>query len=153
MAPSRRPIGDVRSRKAPYVAPRTAIEARLAAIWAEVLKRDQVSVEDDFFDLGGDSLRATMVAARVRRAFGVESALVALFEGRTVAKLAVAIAESVPRDPPEISGVVASAPASPRPGPLSQDGPQVLPTRPRIRDSAHPGPPVFMSSIDPAGRA
>ena len=80
--------------EAPYTAPRTATEARVAAIWGEVLGRDQVGAEDDFFDLGGDSLRATMVVARLQDAFGADLSLVALFERRTVAELAVVIAES-----------------------------------------------------------
>ena len=80
--------------EAPYVAPRTATEARVAAIWAEVLARDHIGADDDFFDLGGDSLRATMVVARLQDAFGVDLSLVAMFERRTVAELAVAIAES-----------------------------------------------------------
>ncbi len=73
------------------VAPRTATEGALAAIWAEVLGDrvgEQVGVEDDFFQLGGHSLLATQVASRVRRAFGVEIPVRALFEARTVAALA-----------------------------------------------------------------
>ena len=73
------------------VAPRTATEGALAAIWAEVLGDrvgERVGVEDDFFQLGGHSLLATQVASRVRRAFGVEIPVRALFEARTVAALA-----------------------------------------------------------------
>ncbi len=74
-----------------YVAPRTATETLLAAIWAEVLHAERVGVTDDFFQLGGHSLLATQVASRVRRAFGVEIAVRRLFEARTVATLALEI--------------------------------------------------------------
>ena len=48
------------------VEPRTATEAALAEIWAEVLRLERVYADDDFFDLGGHSLLATQLAARVR---------------------------------------------------------------------------------------
>ncbi len=49
-----------------YVPPRGPIEEALAAIWAELLGRDRVGVHDNFFDLGGHSLIATQLLARVR---------------------------------------------------------------------------------------
>ena len=60
----------------------------IARIWAELLRRDRVGVEDNFFDLGGDSLLATQVVSRVRSAFGVDLPLRRFFEGSTVAALA-----------------------------------------------------------------
>lgn len=47
-------------------------EARLAAIWADLLRKPEVSVNDNFFDLGGHSLLAVLLIVRVREAFGVE---------------------------------------------------------------------------------
>ena len=78
----------------PFVAPRTPIEEGLAAIWAAVLGLDAVGVDDSFFELGGDSLRATRVLTRVRDAFQVELPLHQLFETPTVAGLAVGILHS-----------------------------------------------------------
>ncbi|MCP5150487.1 MAG: amino acid adenylation domain-containing protein [Chromatiales bacterium] len=71
-----------------YVAPRTEAEKSLAEIWRGVLRIDRVGVDDDFFDLGGHSLLATQVVGRLRAAFGVEVPLVAMFDHRTVERLA-----------------------------------------------------------------
>ena len=73
---------------ADYAAPRTATEARLAAIWAEVLGVERAGVHDSFFELGGHSLRASQVITRVRAAFGVELPMTALFDAPTIAALA-----------------------------------------------------------------
>jgi amino acid adenylation domain-containing protein len=73
---------------APFVAPRTAAEETLAAIWREVLGAPQVGVHDDFFELGGHSLLATQVISRAREAFAMEIPLRHLFEDPTVARLA-----------------------------------------------------------------
>ena len=71
-----------------YVAPATPTEEMLAQIWAEVLRLDQVGVQDNFFESGGHSLLATRVMARVRERFAVELPLRAIFEASTVGLLA-----------------------------------------------------------------
>ena len=86
------PHDDASAAATSFVAPRTPIEQRLAAIWAEVLGRDRVSIQDDFFDLGGDSLVATQAMARTRAAFGIDLPVAALFEAPTVAGLGQCIA-------------------------------------------------------------
>ncbi|MCL4201945.1 MAG: AMP-binding protein [Pirellulaceae bacterium] len=72
------------------------LEAALAAIWSEVLGRPAVGREDNFFDLGGDSLRATRITNRIRRDLRVEVQLGWLFEFPTLAELAHRIAASNP---------------------------------------------------------
>ncbi len=70
-----------------YRAPRTAEEELLAGIFAEVLEVERVGIDDDFFDLGGHSLKATRLIGRVRRAFGAEVPIRAVFDYPTVAQL------------------------------------------------------------------
>jgi amino acid adenylation domain-containing protein len=70
---------------------RTAIEKGLISMWQEVLELDDVSMDDNFFDLGGHSLGGLRVLARVRRDFHVDVPLRALFEGPTIAELALQV--------------------------------------------------------------
>jgi pristinamycin I synthase-3/4 len=77
-----------RTEIAEFIAPRTATEEALAEIWCEMLELDRVGVDDDFFVLGGHSLMAIRVVARVRTALSVELALKELFECRTLGQLA-----------------------------------------------------------------
>jgi amino acid adenylation domain-containing protein/non-ribosomal peptide synthase protein (TIGR01720 family) len=74
-----------------YVAPRTPAEALLAEIWADVLRLDQVGVEDTFVELGGDSILSLMVVSRARRE-GLEITPGQMFEHPTIAELAAAAA-------------------------------------------------------------
>ena len=71
-----------------YVPPRNAIEEAVAAAFGDVLKRDRVGAHDDFFNLGGHSLMAAQLLARLRDTFGVEVPLKDLFENSNVAALA-----------------------------------------------------------------
>jgi thioester reductase-like protein len=71
-----------------YVPPSTPEESRIAQIWQDVLGVSRVGVQDSFFELGGDSLVAAQMAARVREEYGVALSLRRLFERPTVAELA-----------------------------------------------------------------
>ena len=81
--------------KKPFVAPRTSVEETLAKIWVEVLGSGQVSVYDNFFALGGDSLKATLVVSRVQKAFDVTLTLKTFFLKPSVADLAIAIEDII----------------------------------------------------------
>ncbi|MCW2569937.1 MAG: peptide synthetase, partial [Mycobacterium sp.] len=70
-----------------YRAPRSAAETVLAGVYAEVLGLDRVGVDDDFFALGGDSIRSVQVVSRARTQ-GIEVSPREIFECRTVAGLA-----------------------------------------------------------------
>jgi acyl-CoA synthetase (AMP-forming)/AMP-acid ligase II/acyl carrier protein len=71
-----------------FTAPRTPLESAVAEVWAQVLDLGAVGVDDDFFDVGGDSLAATEIAARLRARLGAEVDAVTVFELPTVAELA-----------------------------------------------------------------
>jgi amino acid adenylation domain-containing protein len=78
-------------REREYTAPRGPIEEQLAGIWCEVLRLDRVGIHDNFFALGGDSLRATRAAARIRLALQADLPLRKLFEAPTIAGLSAEI--------------------------------------------------------------
>jgi amino acid adenylation domain-containing protein len=79
---------DVASLAPRSTAPRTATEEAIAAIWMDVLKKDAISVTDDFIALGGHSLLAIRVLGRLSRKFGIRLPLRTLFDAPTVAQLA-----------------------------------------------------------------
>jgi amino acid adenylation domain-containing protein len=80
-----------RDERAEGVAARTPTEATLAEVWAEVLRLERVYADDDFYALGGQSLLAAQVAARVRDRLGVELPLRQVFEAPVLADLAAAV--------------------------------------------------------------
>jgi amino acid adenylation domain-containing protein len=70
----------------PYVAPRTPTEVKLTEIWAEVLGRERVGIEDNIFEIGGDSLLIFRIAARASEA-GLQISIRRFFLHRTIAEL------------------------------------------------------------------
>jgi amino acid adenylation domain-containing protein len=99
-----RPRPEDRAEGAAFVAPRTAAERALAGIWERLLERRPVGASDDFFSLGGHSLLAAQVMSRVRKVFGAEIPLSAIFEHPTLEGLASVIAarEGGPELPPVV---------------------------------------------------
>ena len=71
------------------------MQARLAAIWVELLGVDRVAAHDDFFHLGGHSLLATRVLARIRESLGVQLALRDMFDASTLQALAQRVQEGL----------------------------------------------------------
>ena len=86
------PLYDAQAHEG-YVAPRTALEEKLAAIWAEVLKVERVSINDNFFELGGHSLLAVRLFAKIADAFGRQLPLATLFQASTIEQLATILGE------------------------------------------------------------
>jgi amino acid adenylation domain-containing protein len=79
--------------------PETATEAALLDIWREVLELERVGAEDNFFDLGGHSLRATRIVSRVEARMGVRIPVGSIFDHPTVRSLARLVEERAPAAP------------------------------------------------------
>lgn len=107
---------------ADYRAPRSPLEAQLCRLFAEMLGRSAVGLDDDFFELGGHSLLATQLAARLRELFQTEFPLRLIFESPQVKTLAprlralqaqglppIEMPQRAPERPPE--GVESALPA------------------------------------------
>ncbi|MEU8262199.1 amino acid adenylation domain-containing protein [Micromonospora sp. NPDC048999] len=84
------------------VEPRDDTERTLAAIWSEVLGVDTLGIDDDFFDLGGHSMLATQVVAKIRKAElgGRPVGVMDLFQQRTIRELAAFISGDAAEDGP-----------------------------------------------------
>lgn len=82
-----------------WVPPRTDLEKRLADIWQALLNVSEISVYDDFFDLGGQSILAVQMFRLIRERLDVELDLPVLFETSTIALLADFIAQVLDREP------------------------------------------------------
>lgn len=72
---------------APFTAPQTTKEVKLALIWSEVLNINPVGINDNFFDLGGQSLLAANVTAQINADFEVNLSVKSLFEAPTIKSL------------------------------------------------------------------
>lgn len=75
----------------PYVAPEGELEAGLAAVWQDMLGINPIGVHDNLFELGGDSLLAIQILARVRKAYDVELHPAAFFKAPTIGGLATLV--------------------------------------------------------------
>jgi acyl carrier protein len=75
----------------PLTLPRNPTETTVAQIWGEVLGHDTVDVHDHFYDLGGESLQALRIMAKIRRTFSVNADLQSLIDAPTVAEMALQI--------------------------------------------------------------
>jgi amino acid adenylation domain-containing protein len=96
-----------------FLAPRSAREAALAAIWAELLDVERVGVRDNFFDLGGHSLLAVRLFARIYEQFGVRVPIASLFPEATVEHLSGLLDSSIHRE--ATGSLVAIQPRGTRP--------------------------------------
>ena len=85
------PDADNTLRDLPFIAPRSAVEERLTGTLSSLLALDHVSVNDNFFMLGGHSLLGTQLIAHIRGEFGVDLGLRTLFDSPTVEQLSLEI--------------------------------------------------------------
>jgi amino acid adenylation domain-containing protein/FkbM family methyltransferase len=81
-------LQEASSTQADYVAPRGEVEHLIAAVWRELLKLERVSVEDRFFDIGGNSLLVIQMCSRLREALGRELPVTEVFSHPTIKSLA-----------------------------------------------------------------
>jgi acyl carrier protein len=72
-----------------YEAPEGPLETQLAAIWSDLLGAERVGRQDNFFQLGGDSLLAMRLIALIKRELDIEISIMAIFESKTMNELAV----------------------------------------------------------------
>ena len=93
--------GEVSASTRDFVEPRTELEARIARIWREVLKIPRIGIHNNFFELGGDSLRAMQIVGRLRGPGFPELNVFQIFERQTVAEFAAALADAVQNEPRE----------------------------------------------------
>jgi aryl carrier-like protein len=78
---------DIVGKQEVYAEPRNAVEETLASIWGQILGVEQVGINDNFFDLGGDSIQCMQIIAKARQA-GLQFTTNQLFENPTIAELA-----------------------------------------------------------------
>ncbi|WP_269856945.1 non-ribosomal peptide synthetase [Streptomyces sp. RPT161] len=97
---------------ADHVTPRTPNERKLAAIWSDALGAEPIGTQDDFFDLGGDSILAARVLSRIRDELGARLSVRDVFTARTIAALAPLL------DDPSAAAPAEAIPPAPRDQPL-----------------------------------
>lgn len=101
-----------------YLAPRDNLEVHLTQIWMDVLHMEVVGIRDNFFRLGGHSLIATQIVARISDTLQIDVPLQGLFEAPTIEQLAAMIKPLVGSDPQPQVTTIARVPRD-RPIPLS----------------------------------
>jgi amino acid adenylation domain-containing protein len=85
------PDPNLRPEERAYVAPRTKIEETIAGIWTELLGVERISVNDGFFELGGDSLLISRLVARIHTVFDVNLPIRSIFLTPTLKNIAAAV--------------------------------------------------------------
>ena len=92
-----------RDSESNFVAPRDRMEKKLAAIWEKVFDMKPIGIDDNFFDLGGTSIIAVNLFAKIEQAFKYHLSLVVLFQCPTIAQLAKMLSQLDQQEPTEQS--------------------------------------------------
>ncbi|MFQ6601911.1 amino acid adenylation domain-containing protein [Flavobacterium sp. C3NV] len=71
-----------------YAAPKSEMEKKLSVLWSDYLKLEQISVEDNFFEIGGNSMKAFQLLSIVNAALNVELEIISFFQYPTIRTLA-----------------------------------------------------------------
>jgi len=98
----------------PFIEPNTNVEAVVIDWWKELLRLDAVNLDEDFFELGGDSLMGVQLFSRIEKVYGIDLGLSTLFDARTVRQLAQLIRQHGVQPAPG-SSIVAIQPEGSRP--------------------------------------
>jgi len=88
------PEGTERQSENPYVEPQSLLEKSLAAIWKEILNSQQVGINDNFFEIGGHSLKAVIMTSKIHKTFNVKISLEQIFSYPTITQLCRFIQEA-----------------------------------------------------------
>ena len=102
---------DLESQK-PYIAPRNEVESELIKIWEEVIGVTPIGVADNFFEVGGHSLSAIRLMARIETHFGRKLPLATLIQSGTVERMAELLGNEMA---PQASALVPIQPAGSKP--------------------------------------
>ncbi len=78
-----------------YLAPRTEVEQKIAAVWQETLGVEKVGINNNFFDLGGHSILIVHVHSKLRRALNVDLSIIKMFQYPTISSLAKHLSEEL----------------------------------------------------------
>jgi thioesterase domain-containing protein/acyl carrier protein len=100
------PIPDSATLKTTIVAPRTPTEARMLELWQKVLGQENLSIHDNFFNIGGHSLLAMRLFSRIEKEFGKHLPLATIFRATTIAQLAALVTEPEPKQDVDLQDVV-----------------------------------------------
>lgn len=87
------PTTSLEARRTEYVAARNPLEEFLVAIWQDVLGLHKIGIHDNFFEIGGNSLKAAVLMNRLQKDLGESAHVAAVFKAPTIAEFAMYIAE------------------------------------------------------------
>ncbi|NMK46414.1 non-ribosomal peptide synthetase, partial [Achromobacter sp. Bel] len=135
-----------------YVAPRDAREIRLAQIWGQVLRVENVGITDNFFELGGDSILSLQLVSKVRQAnLGLSFKLRDLMRHQTIEALLAHLDEAAPAAPaaPAIPGTLAMSSSGAVPSATSSQAPSApcTPIQAWFFESDIPSPHHYNQSV------